>query len=309
MKASVCCITYNHEKYIAQALDGFFLQQTDFDFEIVIADDASRDGTRSIIESYMQRYPGRINYIRNEPNMGVMPNFTQALKACRGEYVAICEGDDYWTDPNKLQIQSDLLDSKPGISFCFHKAEVYNETEKRVVRVTNENQQQTEFTTSDLIEKGWFIMTASIMFRNSAFNIPEWFSSLKYGDHPLQLLCSLNGNARFIDRTMSVYRVHNTGITNNFSMVNGYLHTMHVLDLVNRMAGNKFSDAIQKAKSNGRRLIMEDLAFVMKQQKFLSASYWKNYRLMLKYANYNQRLHIKYLLRFFFGKLGYKKAA
>ena len=97
---SICCITYNHEQFIAQALEGFVMQQTNFDFEIVISDDCSTDTTRAIIEKYKEKYPLLFKDVSPSKNLGTMANFKQTLEACAGKYIALCEGDDYWTDPN-----------------------------------------------------------------------------------------------------------------------------------------------------------------------------------------------------------------
>jgi glycosyltransferase involved in cell wall biosynthesis len=99
---SICCITYNHEKYIERAIDGFLLQDTDFPFEIVIGNDCSTDRTTQILNSYEAMYPNIVKVIHNKKNIGMMKNFLQTLHACSGEYIAVCEGDDYWINRNKL---------------------------------------------------------------------------------------------------------------------------------------------------------------------------------------------------------------
>lgn len=100
---SICCITYNHESYIKEALDGFVMQKTNFPFEIVISDDCSKDGTREIIAEYKAKHPNLIRDVSPKKNMGAIPNFLYVQKEAIGKYVALCEGDDYWTDPYKLQ--------------------------------------------------------------------------------------------------------------------------------------------------------------------------------------------------------------
>src|SRR5215831_15832736 len=119
MILSVCVITYNHEEYIAEALEGVLKQVTDFPFEVVIGEDKSADRTREICESYAAKYP-QIRILPPEENMGMMKNFWRTWKACQGKYIAYLEGDDYWTDPLKLQKQVDFLEANPGYSTCFH---------------------------------------------------------------------------------------------------------------------------------------------------------------------------------------------
>ena len=116
---SICCITYNHEKYIEETIDSFLMQETDFPFEIVIGEDCSTDNTRKIVEKYKEMYPNIIKLIVSENNVGMQANGQRTMEACIGEYMALCEGDDYWTDKNKLQIQKDFLESNPEYIICY----------------------------------------------------------------------------------------------------------------------------------------------------------------------------------------------
>ena len=127
MKVSVHMITYNHEKFIAQAIESALMQQVDFDYEIVIGEDCSTDRTREIVVAYQQRHPDKIRLLLHEQNVGVSLNDIRVYRACRGEYVAWLEGDDYWTSPHKLQKQADFLDSHPACSACFHPVTVFFE--------------------------------------------------------------------------------------------------------------------------------------------------------------------------------------
>ena len=122
---SICCITYNHENFIRDAIEGFLMQQTNFDYEIIIANDCSPDNTDSFVKKYINNHPkGKlIKYFRHDKNIGVMPNFIFALKQCTGKYIALCEGDDYWTDPYKLQKQVDFLEANLDYTICFHLVE------------------------------------------------------------------------------------------------------------------------------------------------------------------------------------------
>ena len=126
-KLSICCITYNHAKFIRQALDGFMMQKTNFPFEIIIHDDASTDGTADIIREYEQKYPEIIRptyQTQNQWSKGVNILKTFVYPKIQGQYVALCEGDDYWTDENKLQKQVDYLDAHPEVSVCFHPVNI-----------------------------------------------------------------------------------------------------------------------------------------------------------------------------------------
>lgn len=123
---SVVCVTYNHEKFLRQALDGFLMQKTSFPVEIILAEDCSTDGTRKICEEYKAKYPEQINYIFSDHNVGPQANELRAMQAVRGKYIAYCEGDDYWTEPNKLQWQVDFMESHPEYSVCWHRFRNFN---------------------------------------------------------------------------------------------------------------------------------------------------------------------------------------
>src|SRR4051794_11773039 len=122
MKLTVAMITYNHEPFIAQALDSILMQQVSFDHEILIGEDCSTDRTREIVRAYRQRYPDKIRLQLPETNRGMMQNFVAVLAAARGDYVALLEGDDYWTAPDKLARQVAYLDAHPECAICFHDA-------------------------------------------------------------------------------------------------------------------------------------------------------------------------------------------
>ena len=124
---SIVCITYNHEQYLRQALEGFLMQECDFPYEIVLAEDCSTDGTREICREYAAKYPKIINYIWSENNVGAVENEARAIRAAKGKYIALCEGDDYWTDSKKLQMQVGFMESHPEYSVTFHRYKIHYE--------------------------------------------------------------------------------------------------------------------------------------------------------------------------------------
>ncbi|WP_183308060.1 glycosyltransferase family 2 protein [Dysgonomonas hofstadii] len=129
---SICCLTYNHERFIRQCLDGFLMQKTSFPFEILIHDDASTDSTASVIREYEERYPGIIKPIYQKENQykkGIANTPTYQFPRVRGKYIAFCEGDDYWIDEYKLQKQVDFLESHPDYSLCSHRFKIYDKEE------------------------------------------------------------------------------------------------------------------------------------------------------------------------------------
>lgn len=205
-KVSIASITYNHEKYILAALESWIKQETDFNFEIVIGEDASSDYTRNIIEKHMELYPDKIRLITSEKNVGIIPNFIRTIEACQGEHIAFCEGDDYWTDPYKLQKQVDFLEANPEYSLCFHNAMIKWENDiKNPQLFCSPNQKETS-TIEDVINN-WFIPTASMMFRRECVTpLPVWIRGVYNGDWALQMILADKGKIKYLPDVMSVYR-------------------------------------------------------------------------------------------------------
>ena len=217
MKVSVAMITYNHEEFIAKALDSVLMQETNFDYEIVVGEDCSTDNTRNILIGYQERYPDKFRLFLNEKNLGAHRNFVQVHQACQGKYIALLEGDDYWTSPQKLQKQADFLDIHPECAICFHNARIIH-TPPNVLPLISGNRDycspnQKEFSTvEDLLEKD-FIPTCSTMFRRGLFgDFPDWIYPLKMGDWPLHILNALHGNIGYINEVMGVYVINSGGV-------------------------------------------------------------------------------------------------
>lgn len=215
---SISCITYNHAPYIRECLDGFLMQQCDFDFEILIHDDASTDGTQEIIKKYQLKYPEIIKPIfqtENQWSKGVRGiNFRFNFPRAKGKYIALCEGDDYWTDPQKLQKQVDFLEKNEDFSFCFHRTSVLYKD--KLVSSAPFNW-RTVFTIEDLIINLPIPKRAlSMMFRKKAIPDPFPFSWMRPGqinlDFTLQILAARNGKIKYLKKDMGVYRVHSGGV-------------------------------------------------------------------------------------------------
>lgn len=129
---SICCISYNHEKFISQCLDGFIIQKVDFPFEIVISDDCSTDNTKKIIDTYVSKYPAIFKNVSPSKNLGSIKNFYHVLEKASGKYIALCEGDDYWIDENKLQMQVDFLEKNPEYGMCYTNFNLVSEKSKNI---------------------------------------------------------------------------------------------------------------------------------------------------------------------------------
>ena len=212
IKVSVCCITYNQKAYIRDALEGFVNQTANFAYEILIHDDASDDGTAEIIKEYADRFPDRIfpilqkenQYSKGITSVSGIYNFPRA----RGQYIAMCEGDDYWTDPGKLQKQADYLDAHPDCSLVFHNARVEVQGRAVTERWMRPYKKSRKVTAEEIIDKTSGYATASLMFRRSVVeDLPDFYMNAPIADIPLQLLSAARGWAYYMDEAMCVYRL------------------------------------------------------------------------------------------------------
>jgi glycosyltransferase involved in cell wall biosynthesis len=212
-KVSVLIITYNHERFIAQALESVLMQNVDFSFEIVIGEDKSPDGTLKVVEKYQRQHPDKIRLIARERNLG-SGNFVATYAACRGRYVAILEGDDYWTSSEKLQIQAQALDTHADWVLCFHGAQVVYDDGREPQYMFPPGRREV-FSLDDLLRAN-FIPTCSAMLRNRVVvDFPPWYASLAMGDWPFFILLAQHGQLGYLDRVMGAYRVHSGGIWTN----------------------------------------------------------------------------------------------
>ena len=175
MKVSIIMLTYNHEKFIAQAVKSALFQLTDFDYEIVIGDDCSTDRTQEIIRELAIKNPEKIRPILRQKNLGASKNFLSVLASCQGEYIAMLEGDDYWISPDKLQKQVDMLDANPELAISFHNIICFYEDGSKQPWEYCQRNQKPISTLEDLLH-GNFIPTCSVMFRNGLIkDFPEWY--------------------------------------------------------------------------------------------------------------------------------------
>jgi glycosyltransferase involved in cell wall biosynthesis len=208
---SVAMTTYNHKEYIAEALESALFQKTDFNFEIIIGEDNSSDGTREIVQTFFKNHPERIIPIFQTYNIGGNANFESVLNRCRGKYITILEGDDYWTSPLKLQKQFDFLENNPDYSTCFHNAKTIQGTNKKKSWNYCEFNEDQSFSLTDILKRN-FIPTASSMFRNY---INEDFLSrlriVKADDWFIHVFNAEKGKIFYINECMSVYRSHSNG--------------------------------------------------------------------------------------------------
>ncbi|MDB4789950.1 glycosyltransferase [bacterium] len=241
---SVLCLTYNQESFISDAIDGFLMQETSFPFEIIIGEDCSSDNTANIVRQYKIKFPDIISCILRTENIGANSNFANCCQKAKGRYIATCDGDDYWTDPKKLETQVNCLQKNKNISLCFHKVNVTQRLNENY-RYKIPNKRILKF--NDILFTH-YIPTASLMFKME-FLPNEYFSkqiaNFSIGDIPLELTLVDRGNACFIPEIMAVYRRHENGITENteqikngrgtyikvYSYLRKHLHYSHWLSL------------------------------------------------------------------------------
>ena len=257
---TVASVTFNHENYISESLDGILMQETDFPFEIIVHDDCSTDNTAKIIEEYAKKFPTIIKPIlqkENQYSKGVKV-FTFIEEKILGEYVAICEGDDYWIDPNKLQIQLDEMRKVENCNLSFHSAiVVWEDKSKKDGIISKQANSNKIFTTSEVIKgDGGFCPTVSLIYKKEiGENLPEWYSKAPFGDYFMQILGSVRGGALYIDRSMAVYRGNTPGswsegrskVETREKQVKQLMKTMDEMD---RYFDNKFHPEIMQIKSH-----------------------------------------------------------
>ena len=211
MQVTVLLTTYNHEKYIGEALESVLMQETTFAYEVVVLEDCSTDRTRDILNAYQARYPGKIRLRLAERNQHSNRPFREEFNAAGSPYVAMLDGDDYWTSPQKLQRQVEFLESHPECAICFHNALRTYEEQERAPLLYNSAKQKPISDIEDLWQY-CFIAGCSPLLRKSALGrLPEWYNALPVGDWPLFLLAAEHGKIGYLDDVLGVYRIHPGG--------------------------------------------------------------------------------------------------
>ena len=210
IKASVLMLAYNQRPYIDEAIRSVVLQDTTFDFELIVSDDASTDGTADRCLWWQQRYPDRIRVIRGDSNVGLAANFVRTYQAARGEYIAICEADDFWTDRHKLQIQVDFLDTHPDYSACFHRVINYYQADGSKSLSGGPTRRTVTLADLSLCNP---ITNVSVCYRHAVADfLPAWMDQVTSYDLVMHILCAEHGDIYYMRRIMAVYRKLETSI-------------------------------------------------------------------------------------------------
>ena len=247
MKVSVAFITYNHEPFVAQALESALMQEG-VEFEIVVGEDRSTDRTREIVAGYAERHPGRVRMLPTPCNLGMHRNLERTLGACGGEYVALLDGDDYWTAPDKLRKQVERLDGHPGYALCFHNVLVVYE-DGRPSHPFRGDDSKTAFTVEELAAEN-FIPTCSAMLRNRPrIPYPGWLLRMPMLDWPLFLLCAERGGIVYLTERMGAYRVHGGGIWAPLDRVDVLERSLLASRMIREHLGGRYGKAMDRSVS------------------------------------------------------------
>jgi glycosyltransferase involved in cell wall biosynthesis len=254
-KVSICLLTYNQQNYIGQALDSILEQKVNFEYEIVIGDDASTDNNVEIINKYIAKHPTKIRAYFHPINLGPKKfpgknNFLHSFFNCNGQYIVHIEGDDYFCDPTKLQKQVDFLDNNPTYSACFHNAIIkWEDDSGRPDEYINPSNQKNPIEVIDLLaeKETWFMATASVMMRRVLVHpLPAWFADTVSGDIPLYIILASQGPIGYLPDVMAVYRKNLAGQSFVYKLYNASFvkNRINLYKNLNEYTQNKYKGKI-----------------------------------------------------------------
>lgn len=273
---SIFMLTYNQKNYIAQAIEGVLMQKTAFNIELVIGDDGSTDGTLKICEDYKNKHPEKIRLLSSKENRGLIKNYVRTYKECKGKYVAICDGDDYWYDALKLQNQVEILETRPEISVVFSNLKELYPSGKLIKAKPAAVPQITSF---ENIILGNYIHSVTVMFRNKPLKpeIEEWILQFPYGDWQTYLWVLNEGGKIFRQEEVTAVYRKNIGVSSGIMKQKAALGEVNLRILQKMKMGKNFD--LRKNQIN--KSIFEHKERVMgsynKDKKF-----WKAFRVMLE---------------------------
>ncbi|NOU18345.1 MAG: glycosyltransferase [Bacteroidales bacterium] len=296
---SVCIISYNHESYIGKAIEGVIMQNATFNIEIIIGEDFSTDKTRQVCQEYSQRYPDKIKLLNSEKNLGAIQNFIRTLMACSGQYIALCEGDDYWIDPNKLQKQVNFLESNPDFIVHHHNVMIVNK-EGNEQHPFFDSKQNIKFESelSDYLLGGVACKICSMVFRWNQ-KTQKGLTVLKYLDDNVlyAYLLSFGYRSKYSNELMACYRIHQGGIwslrdekTRGLQAINTYKGLLQVCK------GKRFLDN-QLFTFVGLFITLSKLSSSYKERMRYNFFAIK-YLLAFRYLNYRDIFSLKFLKNF-----------
>jgi glycosyltransferase involved in cell wall biosynthesis len=259
IKVTAFLLTYNHRRFIEQAVESALAQTVAGNREILIADDCSTDGTREVLRMYAERCPKLIRLLLMDENMGRNIVRARGVHMARGKYTALLDGDDYWTSPLKLQKQIDYLDHRPACAMCFHNTlVVYEDDSKESHPFHSANPTQRlaralppETSTLEDVAAGNFMLSSSVMFRTGLIDdFPDWYFTATIDDWPLHVLNAEHGSIGYVDEVMSVYRVHAHGAwsdrISHYKDPKDLVDIISIYDAINRHLAFRYDGRIRR---------------------------------------------------------------
>ncbi|GAB2459608.1 glycosyl transferase [Hymenobacter qilianensis] len=246
---SIWITAYNHEEYIAEALESVLGQLTTFTYELVIGEDFSSDRTREIVLAYKARYPDRIRLYLPDKNLGMIPMTKASYDLCTGRYIAWLDGDDYWIDPYKLQKQVEFLETNPEFSFCFHKVRIIDRIKDTFVDSVDPVHKGIDntFSTEHFLQVYNPVYTSSVLHRNVVGHpLPEWLLSLPFTDWGFYLILCKYGKGKYFSETMSIYRVHQRGAYSGQTDYNQILQIISFFKLIRNAEFSQYNKYTKK---------------------------------------------------------------
>jgi glycosyltransferase involved in cell wall biosynthesis len=294
-KVSIACFTYNHERFIKDAIDSFLEQETDFPFEIVIGEDCSTDSTYEILIEYQEKYPDLIKILHSNKNEGPVGNWLKTLRGCSGDFIAMCDGDDYWTDCNKLMKQLKLLESDATYSGVYHAVNLVDKDLKLFGKMPKKGEDFLSI--SDFINSWYLIPTCGVMFRNFFLNDNydkdlKIFKNIEYvADYLIDALISERGIYKFHDDNMADYRFLQD--SDSFSSLRGLAIRDDLLksrDNLNLHLGYKYSNEIDKSKDRVHMILLlrclKEEGIILFFQRFFNLKITYKYKFIINLIQY-----------------------
>lgn len=276
---SICCITYNHEQYIKDALEGFVIQQTSFPFEIVISDDCSKDSTRSIITEYKAKYPDLIRDVSPKQNLGIFANFRHVQDQAKGKYVALCEGDDLWSDPLKLQKQVDLLEADETLMLCCTDCSVVDQRGKEVLSRRGgivKDDLPGRYNLRDFFRDNHQYPTLSVVYRNThreeVHDKHQHTANPFLGDWTLWICLMIYGDMYYLNEVTCAYRVNPTSATHTANKVAHAKANKVICPLVADVLPDEYADIAADLRDT--RWVWAKLLFAYKSEKKYCKMIW-----------------------------------
>ncbi len=285
MKVSVTILTYNQVAFIGKAIESALNQRTDFDYEILVGDDFSTDGTRDVILDYQRRFPEKVNPVLHKKNLGQngLFNTIETLKLAKGTYIAPLDGDDYWTSPDKLQRQVDFMESHPNFSACFHNALITYEDGTPAHEV-NAPDQKMVVGMDDLIgeDEIWFMATSAVLFKNGLVHYPDWFLKSTSGDIPRYVILAKHGPIGYVPGTMSVYRKNKAGASfkDHYRDARFLRNRIIMYEGINQETEHKYEVSLRRNIARYYRMMLDSRQF--------AKSYFRRATLAIRYLQMRQ---------------------